>query len=85
MAIGDGLPLADGVPDVGRIQRHLTAAARVVGVTAMALVWIAFWGMVARLHVQTGDLVSAGFVSVLFVVPAIAALAYVLRNALSRG
>lgn len=46
-----------------------TAAILVVAAT-----WVVFWGMVIRLHLLQGDLLSAVVVGLLFVVPAIVGL-----------
>lgn len=43
-------------------------------VLAVAATWIAFWGLVIRLHLLQGAFVSAVVVGLLFVIPAIVGL-----------
>lgn len=39
--------------------------------TVVAIGWIAFWGMIVRLHLRDGDLLQAGVTAALFVAPAV--------------
>lgn len=82
MAIEDGLSIGDGLPKIGRVQRYLTTVLWRVVVTAVAIAWIVFWGSVARVHLLTGNLGSAGFVAVFLVLPPIVGPAYYLRGSL---
>lgn len=73
---------ADGVASVREAARALGRVLKQVGVLAAVAVWIAFWSLVAQLHVTQGDLVSAAVTGGLFVLPVAAfALRFVAERA----
>lgn len=82
MDIEDDHSIAGGVPELGRIKRSVSTFLWLAVVTGVGLGWVAFWGLVARLQLRLGDFVSAAVVGLLFVLPAIAGLAYFLRSRL---
>jgi len=60
---------------------HLSSALTALLVVGFLTGWSAFWLAVARLHYAQGDLVSAAFVTGLFVVAVLgAAVAYAARR-----
>ncbi len=64
--------------DVGPSWSGLKAAVSTVLLRSAVLVavatWTVFWGLVMRIHVTQGQLLSAGVVGLLFVLPAIVGL-----------
>lgn len=84
MAIEDGFSIFGDIPNIRQVQAYIATFLRRVFVTGVVLTWLAFWGLVTRLHVEMGDFVSAGVVGVLFVLPALVGLVYYLRDSLTR-
>lgn len=79
MAIEDR-KLTDGeLPELPELKRFGSRVLRAAILSIAAVGWITFWGLVARLHVQQGDIVSAAVVSLIFVLPAIGGFVYYLR------
>lgn len=79
MAIEDGVSNDSELPTRPELKRIGSRVLRGVILIIAAIVWIAFWGLVTRLHVQQDDIVSAFVVSILFVLPAIVGSVYYLR------
>lgn len=56
----------------------LDGLARRAGFAVLTTTWIAFWALVARIHLLQGDYPSAGFTVAAFVVPGVGVLAWTL-------
>lgn len=80
MAISDHVSFESGVPNGTQLKRYGSTVVRSLVLTAAAGIWVVFWALIVRLHISMGDFVSAGFVGAMFVVPAVLAYAYYLRN-----
>lgn len=63
------------------VRSDLTSVVFQVAVGITAVGWIAFWAIVARLHLAMGDYLSAGFVAIAFILPPVVGLGYYLRGA----
>lgn len=79
MAIEDKVSTVGELPNLPELKRVGSRVLRGVILSIAAVVWIAFWGLIARLHIQHGDIVSAVVVSLIFVLPAIGGFLYYLR------
>lgn len=79
MAIEDRVTFGIEWPTLTDLKRGGSRLLRGVILTVAAIAWVVFWSVVIRLHVQQGDIVSAGVVSTLFVLPAIIAYGLYLR------
>lgn len=84
MAIEDSFSIVGGIPNITQVRDYITTFLRRVLVTVVGITWLIFWGLVTRLHVETGDFVSAGVVGVLFGLPALGGLVYYFRDSLTR-
>lgn len=47
--------------------------------TVAVALWVGFWGLVVRLHLQMGDILAASVVSVLIVLPTVIGYLFYLR------
>lgn len=80
MATDDGVLLASEVQSLDDF-RELTMAVLVrIFVLVIAVVWMLFWGLVARLQIQQGEVLSAAVVTGLFLIPAVIGIGFYLRN-----
>lgn len=79
MAIEDRVSTGVEWPKLTEFKRYGSLLLRWGIVTAAVLVWVLFWSLVVRLHIQLGNLVSAGIVSGLVVLPVALGYAYSLR------
>lgn len=82
VAIEDSVSTEVELPNLTQLQRYGSSLVRLAVVSVAAVTWVIFWGLVARLHVITGEFISALVVGVLFVLPAILGYAYWLRISL---
>ncbi|MFB6154968.1 MAG: hypothetical protein ABEJ22_03665 [Haloferacaceae archaeon] len=57
---------------LGQAASALETALRETLLYAGAAVWAFFWGVVARIHYTMGDMVSAAFTVLAFIVPVVA-------------
>lgn len=85
MAIEGNFSIFGDSPDIRQVQDFVAAFLRRIIVTVVVITWLVFWSLVARLHVETGDFISAGVVGALFVFPVLGGLVYLLRESLTRN
>lgn len=85
MAIEERFSTVRGSLDPGRIPQYVSTVAWLVSATVVVFAWLAFWGIVVRLHVQMGDFLPAGLVVGFFVIPAIVGFGLYLRRSLPLG
>lgn len=79
VAVDDAVSTDLEVPNWTEFKHYGSRLLRWAILTVGGITWVAFWGLVVRLHVQLGDIVSASVVSLLFVLPAIIGYLYYLR------
>lgn len=82
MAIEDGVLSGGEHRSLEEVRADLAAVLVRVAAVGTAVGWMAFWGIVARLHLTMGDYLSAGFTAVAFVLTAMVGLGYYLRKSL---
>lgn len=79
MAIEDRVSTGIDWPNRTVFEHYGSRLLRWVILSVVATIWVAFWGLVVRLHLRQGDMASAVVVSLLFVVPALIGYANHLR------
>lgn len=84
MAIEDRVSTGIDWPSRTAFKHYSARLLRGAILAVVASSWVAFWGLVVRLHLRQGDLASAAVVTLLFVVPALLGFAYYLRLKLPR-
>ncbi len=82
MAIEDRVSGGIGWTNLTEFKQYGEHLLRGVMLAIVVIAWVTFWGVVVRLHVQQGDIISAVVVSALFVLPAIVGYAWYLRGKL---
>lgn len=80
MATDEGILLATDVQSLGDIREVTIAVIVRLFVIGVVGVWMLFWGLVVRIQVQQGELLSAAVVTGFFVVTAVIGLGYYLRS-----
>lgn len=80
MATEEGVLLASEIQSIDDFREVTLAVLVRLFVVVVGVVWLLFWGLVVRLHVLQGELLSAAVVSGLFLVPAVLGIGYYLRS-----
>lgn len=69
-----GVRRADSPPGWAGLKAAASTAFYNSAVLVLVATWIVFWGLVMRIHIIQGQLLSASVVGLLFVIPAIVGL-----------
>lgn len=82
MATEEGVLLASKIQCIDDFRAVTMAVLVRLFAVVVGVVWLLFWGLVARLQAQQGEFLSAAVVTGLFLVPAIFGTGYYLRSSI---